>query len=235
MKPGPVDVHPVCRLRSGLLCCGLLFGFLLVFCRLFFLQVLQAEQGALQAERQHQRTILVQPDRGTIFDQQGHPLAMNIEVASLVARPGLITDARQTARALAPLLKEEQGDLRKLLTRKDPFVWVQRHIQDGVAQRIEELNLPGLELVKEPHRFYPKETLVSHLVGFAGIDNQGLEGIERQYETFLRGKENLMHYQRDALGRRIAPPLEIGTEALPTGYHLMLTLDEVVQFIAEEE
>lgn len=235
VNPHAVEVHPVCRIRSGILCLGLLFGFATVFFRLCYLQVLQAETGARQAERQHQKTIVVQPDRGTIYDQQGHPLAMNIEVSSLVVRPSLVADPKRTARVLAPLLKENPGRLTGLLTRKDPFVWVQRHIPEPVARKIETLSLPGLELVKEPHRYYPKGALVSHIVGFAGIDSQGLEGIEHQYESYLRGEKNLVHYQRDALGRRIAHAQDLGVGSLPTGFHLVLTLDEVVQFIVEEE
>lgn len=235
MKHPSGEIPSVCRLRSGLLCFGLLFGFATVFLRLCYLQVIQAEDGARYAERQHQKTVLVQPDRGAIYDRQGHPLAMNVEVASLVVRPALVVNPRETARALAPLIKEEPGRLMGLLTRKEPFVWVQRHLPDIVAQHIERLHLPGLELVKEPHRFYPKGALFSHLVGFAGIDSQGLEGVEHQYEAYLRGEKSLVQYQRDALGRTIAYTQGRAMDAPPTGRHLVLALDEVVQFIAEEE
>lgn len=235
MKPGEPEVSPLCRMRSGLLCLSLMLGFSLVFCRLFFLQVLQAEDGARQADRQHHKTIVIRPDRGTIYDFQGHPLAMNVEMSSLIARPALVANPKQAARTLAPILHKDPGRLGKELAGKEHFVWVQRHIPESVAKKIESLNLPGLELIKEPHRFYPKGTLVSHVVGYAGIDSQGLGGVEHQYEPLLRGHKNLVQYQRDALGRKIAQPQEQSSDRVPAGYSLQLTIDEVVQFIAEEE
>ncbi|MDR4493926.1 MAG: peptidoglycan D,D-transpeptidase FtsI family protein [Nitrospirales bacterium] len=235
MNTGQAEVHPICRVRSGLLCLGLMLGFALVFCRLFFLQVLQAEDGARQADRQHHKTIVIRPDRGTIYDYRGHPLAMNVEMSSLIARPALVANPKQVARTLAPILDKDPGRLGKELTGNEHFVWVQRHIPEPLAKKIEALNLPGLELVKEPHRFYPKGTLVSHVVGYAGIDSQGLGGVEHQYEPLLRGHKNLVQYQRDALGRKIAQLQDQASDRVPAGYSLQLTIDEVVQFIAEEE
>ena len=74
MKKPAQDIHPVCRMRSGIVCLGLLCGFALIGCRLFYLQVIQAEAGAHQAQRQHQKTVIIKPDRGVILDRQGHPL-----------------------------------------------------------------------------------------------------------------------------------------------------------------
>jgi len=235
MKPGQADVHPVCRVRSGVLCLGLMCGFVLVFCRLFYLQVLQAEEGARQAEQQIQKTVEVKPVRGMIMDRQGHPLAMNIEAASLGARPPKVQDPHRVARSLSPLLHESSGRLRGLLTRKAPFVRVAHPIPEPVARKIEALQLPGLEVEKVQQRFYPKGTLGSHILGFAGSENQGLGGIEYQYETLLRGHENLVQFQRDALGRKFTPAQESPVDRVPAGCNLQLTIDEVVQFIAEEE
>jgi len=127
------------------------------------------------------------------------------------------------------------SQLRDLFTRNQPFVWVKRNVPESIAEKLETMNIIGLGLTREPHRFYPKGELVSHIVGFAGIDSQGLEGVELQYESYLRGEKNLVKYQRDALGRKIASPQTQDSANLPTGYHLTLTVDEVIQFIAEEE
>jgi cell division protein FtsI (penicillin-binding protein 3) len=127
------------------------------------------------------------------------------------------------------------AQLRDLFTRDQPFVWVKRNVPETIVKKLKGMNIQGLGLVKEPHRFYPKGELVSHIVGFAGIDSQGLEGVELQYESYLRGEKNLVKYQRDALGRKIASPQSQRSASLPTGYHLTLTVDEVIQFIAEEE
>ncbi len=235
MKTPSQDIHPVCRMRSGIVCLGLLLGFVVIGCRLFYLQVIQAEVGAHQAQQQHQKTVVVQPDRGVIVDRQGHPLALNVEVASLYVRPPSLKDPQRTARSLAPVLQMPATQLRDLFTRNQPFVWVKRNVPESIAKKLEAMNIPGLGLTREPHRFYPKGELVSHIVGFAGIDSQGLEGVELQYESYLRGEKNLVKYQRDALGRKIASPQNQDSANLPTGYHLTLTVDEVIQFIAEEE
>ena len=229
------DIHPVCRMRSGIVCLGLLFGFVLIGCRLFYLQVLQADVGAHQAQQQHEKTVVVQPDRGVIVDRQGHPLALNVEVASLYVRPPSLKDPQRAARSLAPILQMPVTELRDLFTRNQPYVWVKRNIPEPIAKKLEGMNISGMGLTREPHRFYPKGELVSHLVGFAGIDSQGLEGVELQYESYLRGEKNLVKYQRDALGRKLASPPNQDSAPLSTGYHLTLTIDEVVQFIAEEE
>lgn len=235
MKTPSQDIHPVCRIRSGIVCLGLLCGFVLIGCRLFYLQVLQADVGAHQAQQQHEKTVIVQPDRGVIVDRQGHPLALNVEVSSLYVRPPSLNDPQRVARSLAPILQMPVKELRDLFTRNQPYVWVKRNIPEPVVKEVEALNISGLGLTKEPHRFYPKGELVSHLVGFAGIDSQGLEGVELQYESYLRGEKNLVKYQRDALGRKLASPPSHDSVPLSTGYHLTLTIDEVVQFIAEAE
>jgi len=235
VKTPSQDIHPVCRMRSGIVCLGLLLGFVIIGFRLFYLQVIQAEVGAHQARQQHQKTVVVQPDRGVIVDRQGHPLALNVDVASLYVRPPSLKDPKRTARSLAPVLQMPATHLRDLFTRSQPFVWVKRNVPEHLVQKLEAMNIHGLGLIREPHRFYPKGELVSHIVGFAGIDSQGLEGVELQYESYLRGEKNLVKYQRDALGRKISSSQNQNSTNLPTGYHLTLTVDEVIQFIAEEE
>jgi cell division protein FtsI (penicillin-binding protein 3) len=222
-------------MRSGLVCIGLLLGFVLIGCRLFYLQVLQAEVGAHQAKQQHQKTVVVQSDRGVIVDRQGRPLALNVEVASLYVRPPSLQDPQRIARTLAPVLQMPMTQLRDLFTRTQPFVWVKRNVPEPIVKKLEAMNIHGLGLTREPHRFYPKGELVSHIVGFAGIDSQGLEGLELQYESYLRGEKNLVKYQRDALGRKISSSQYQDAGTLPTGYHLTLTVDEIIQFIAEDE
>ena len=229
------DIHPVCKMRSGIICLSLLFGFVLIGCRLFYLQVLQSDAGAHQVKQQHQRTVTVQSDRGVIVDRHGHPLVLNVDVASVYVNPSSLKDSSQTARNLAPVLKMPVAALRELFQRKQPFVWVKRHIPEDMAQQVEAMPNPGVVLTREPHRFYPKGELVSHVLGFAGIDSQGLEGIEFQYEPYLRGEKTLVRYQRDALGRTIAPLHNQNSPRFQTGYHLTLSIDEVIQFIAEEE
>lgn len=229
------DIHPVCRMRSGIVCLSLLCGFALIGCRLFYLQVLQSDAGAHEVQRQHQKTVMVQPDRGVIVDRQGHPLALNVDVASVYVNPGSLNDPQKTARALSRILEMPVAQVRDLFHRDQPYVWIKRHISEPMAKQLEMKPLPGVVVTREPHRFYPKGELVSHILGFSGIDNQGLEGVEFQYESYLRGEKNLVQYQRDALGRTISSVYPQGSLVSQIGYQVTLSIDEVIQFIAEDE
>ena len=235
MSPTTQDIHPVCKMRSGIVCLCLLFGFVLIGCRLFYLQVLQSDAGAYQVQRQHQKSVMVQPDRGVIVDRHGHPLALNIDVPSVYVNSGSLKNPRQTAQALAPVLKMSVAQLRKIFQRKQPHVLVKRHIPEEMAKQLVALAIPGVEVPRGPHRFYPKGALGSHVLGFAGDDNQGLEGIEFQYEPYLRGEKNLVQYQRDAKGGIISSLYNQDSTGLQAGYHVTLSIDEVIQFIAEDE
>ena len=235
MSPTTQDIHPVCKMRSGIVCLCLIFGFVLIGCRLFYLQVLQSDAGAYQVQRQHQKSVMVQPDRGVIVDRHGHPLALNIDVPSVYVNSRSLKNPRQTAQALAPVLKMSVAQLRKIFQRKQPHVLVKRHIPEEMAKQLVALAIPGVEVPRRPHRFYPKGALGSHVLGFAGDDNQGLEGIEFQYESYLRGEKNLVRYQRDAKGGIISSLYNQDSTGLQAGYHVTLSIDEVIQFIAEDE
>ncbi len=235
MSANTQDIHPICKMRSGIVCLCLLFGFGLIGCRLFYLQVFQSDAGAHQVQQQHQRTLVVQPDRGVIVDRQGHPLAMNVDVPSVYVNLGSLKDPKQTARALAPVLDMPVTQLRQMFQQSQSRVRIKRQIPEDIAKRVEAMAIPGVEVTRSPHRFYPKGELGSHIVGFAGDDNQGLEGIEFHYESYLRGEKNLVQYQRDAKGGMISSLGNHGSTSPLTGYHVTLTIDEVIQFIAEDE
>jgi len=229
------DIHPVCKMRSGIVCLSILFGFALIGCRLFYLQVLQSDAGAHEVQRQHQKSMMVQSDRGVIVDRHGHPLALNVDVPSVFVNPKVLKDPQQTARALAPVLDMKIGKLRELFRQSPSRVRVTRQLPEEKAKQIEAMALSGVEVVRAPQRFYPKRELGSHILGFAGDDNQGLEGIEFHYESFLRGEKNLVKYQRDALGGIISSLHNPDSTSHLTGFHVTLTIDEVIQFIAEDE
>jgi len=229
------DIHPICKMRSGIVCLSLLCGFALIGCRLFYLQVLQSDAGAHEVQQQHQRTLVVQPDRGVIVDRQGHPLAMNVDVPSLYVNPSSLKDPKQTARVLAPVLDMRVAQLRGLFQQPQSRVRIKRQIPEDMAKKIETMAIQGVEVVRGPQRFYPKGELGSHILGFAGDDNQGLEGIEFHYESFLRGEKNFVQYQRDAKGGRISSLDKPDSAGHHAGYHVTLSIDEVIQFIAEDE
>lgn len=214
---------------------GLFFlvGFAILLFRLFDLQVLQAETMMQKARQQHEKTITLDSNRGAILDRQGKPLALNLDVSSVYATPSSIDDPPRVARQLAQVLGVPQKPLEKRLRAKRDFVWIQRKIEDTQVEQLNGLALPGVDVVVEARRFYPKGTLLAHVLGFAGIDSQGLEGLENGYDEHLRGQVRRVVLQRDALGRVIIPETQRTPQPL-SGHAISLTIDEVIQYVAEQ-
>ena len=210
-----------------------LVGFAVLLLRFFDLQVLQAETMMQKARRQHEKIITLDSTRGAILDRQGKPLALNLNVPSVYATPSSIEDPTRVARRLARVLDIPQAPLEERLRAKRDFVWIQRQIQDSQVERLNDLALSGIGVVVEARRFYPKGTLLAHVLGFAGIDTQGLEGLENGYDEHLRGQVRRVVLQRDALGRVIIPESRRTPQPL-SGHAISLTIDEVIQYIAEQ-
>ena len=234
MKKNNQNITHTCRYRSAFVCFVFLMGFTAIFARLFFLQVIQAEQGADQARKQHFTSIKLEANRGVIVDRSGKPLALNVDLPSVYAMPHTVQHPSRVAKKLSRLLKIPTSTLQKRLNKSQPFVWIKRKVDPQTAEAVRAQSLSGVEIVMEPRRFYPKGILLSHLLGFAGIDSQGLEGLELQYETYLRGQKSIVHFQRDALGRTMSLRGSKGRRP-PQGYRIVLTIDEVIQYIAEQE
>ncbi len=212
----------------------LLVGFALVLFRLFNLQVLQAGELAVKAERQHEKAITLQGGRGTIYDRQGKVLAINVEVPSVFGVPTSLEDPAPVARQLGRVLHVRPDEIEKKLKQDRSFVWIARKVDPEQGRRLQRMPLEGIGLVLEGRRYYPKGTLLSHVIGFAGMDGEGLEGIERRYDSYLRGEKQTVVLQRDALGRTVFPKglLQQGPSS---GHSVVLTIDETIQYIAEKE
>ncbi len=210
------------------------FCFLAVTGRSFYLQVLQHDQLVKLAERQHHRTIPIIPARGGIFDRDGAPLAVSLDMDSLYAEPRRIDDPAATAATLAPLLQLPQQELLKKLDADRSFAWVARQMAPETAEKIKKLKLKGIGFVKESKRFYPNFEIASHVLGFTGLDPEGLEGIERRYDSTILGKTGYLLTERDALGRDVSVKNAVVQDAAP-GKNLYLTLDKNIQYFAEKE
>jgi cell division protein FtsI (penicillin-binding protein 3) len=208
--------------------------FLSVTCRAFYLQILQHEELVKKAERQHQHIVQLTPVRGAIFDCNGTPMAVSLDMGSCYAEPRRIRDAEGTAALLAPILGVSKQELTAKLSSDKGFVWVERLLAPETAARIKGLKLPGIGFVTESKRFYPNSEIASHVIGFTGVDPVGLEGIERRYDTLILGNTGYMVTERDALGREIGTKGEIIRNASP-GKNLVLTLDKNIQYIVEKE
>jgi len=216
------------------------FLFFLIFlilsiARLFYIQFFRSSYLAEIARKQHSLLVELEPRRGTIYDSNLKPQALNIAADSLYACPNEIKDKDKEAiaRQLAPILNLDYNYLKERLYRKKAFIWLARKITPQQSEAIKKLNIRGLDFLKESRRSYPNSYLASHVVGFAGLDNKGLEGLELYYDRYLKGKGGWALVLRDARQKK----LDISDKNVPArdGYNLVLTIDEVIQYIAERE
>ena len=222
------------RSRRYLLLLLLLFGFGVILFRLVTLQVLQAAELTARADRQHQKSVTLEGARGTVTDRHGKVLAMNMEVPSIFGVPTSLDSPTNAARSLSPVLRIRRDEIEKKLRQDKHFVWLARKVEPEQGQRLEQLSIDGIGMVMEGRRFYPKGPLLAHVLGFVGMDGLGLEGLERRYETQLHGEKRVTILQRDALGRTVFPK-GLREQVPAPGHALTLTIDEVIQYIAEKE
>lgn len=208
-------------------------GFVLLGGRLVYLQLIRGEEYSQLAIAQRMRPQTIDPQRGNILDRNYKTLAMSIGADAVYALPDSIRDVEGTARQLAPYLSMSEANLVRLLqSKKTGSVWLARGLTPETTQAIKALGLSGIRIIKRPQRYYPQGPLAAHVLGIAGSDNQGLEGIEYYYESTLKGVPGQLSIERDASQRNI-PGGE--SEFIPpqAGYDLILTIDSVIQYGAE--
>jgi len=212
-------------------------GFAGVAGRLVTLQVFRHAELAARAEQQQEGVITIEAKRGTIYDRAGRELAVSVDVDSVYGIPSAINDPRSLARRLSPLLHEEPRVIEHKLGTGKSFVWLGRKIDPGNAERIRSLGLAReVGFVHESRRYYPKKSLAGPVLGFTDVDNKGLEGIEREYDKLLRGASGRVLAEKDAFGRMVFPGGPGFQYTLPRpGKDITLTIDEVIQHIAEKE
>ncbi|MBD3426218.1 MAG: penicillin-binding protein [Candidatus Omnitrophica bacterium] len=207
--------------------------FALLF-RLFYLQVLNFEKFTDLASGQHNKVLKIEPRRGAIFDRYMEPLAINLEVPSVYGDPRNVADPEDVADALVEVLGVDRDMVLERLNRDKSFVWIKRKIDAEEAESIKSQGVKGVFFVTESERHYGNDRMACHVVGFAGMDNTGLEGLELLFDDKLKGKPGWRHLVRDAKRRTV---LYNEKESMPAqnGHNLVLTIDSVVQFITEEE
>lgn len=208
-----------------LLWCGVITG------RLVTLQIIRYGEFTQRAARQQMRTVEVSPRRGVIYDRNGHELAMTIAVDSAFAIPSEIPDQATAARLLGKILNVAPQEMLAKLEASRSFVWVGRKLEPEQASRIRALNLRGVYFQKETKRFYPKRELAAQVLGYVGMDDEGLGGIEKEFEDQLSGKPGKMYVSIDARQKSLGR-IERAPEP---GSNLVLTIDEKLQYIAERE
>lgn len=200
--------------------------------RAAWLQLYQGPQLRKLALRQHLAAELERGERGRIYDRNGNLLATSVESESVYLRPVKAVNVNQTARRLSKIIGIPSSILRSKLASKKNFVWVKRQIDDRVAAKIRQADLPGVYLTKEFARLYPNNHLAGQLIGFVGVDGKGLEGIEKKMNSSLAGKKAQFVVQRDASGRRLYLDAS-GHEVNTSGADVHLTIDAHLQAIAE--
>ena len=199
--------------------------------RLVDLQVVHYGDFEQRAQRQQQRTFEISPRRGVIYDRNGNELAMSVNVNSAFAVPSEVPDLEQMVRLVSRITGVDAGEVLAHCKAQRAFCWVARKLDPDVAERVKALNLKGVYFQKEPKRFYPKRELGAQVLGYVGLDDEGLSGIEREFDEQLRGTPGKMMIQRDARGQYFNRA-EHQPEA---GENIVLTLDERIQYVAERE
>ena len=220
--------------RLKLIAFFLILSLFIFLTRLSYIQIERSPRLKEIARNQHLQSIKIEPARGIIYDRNARELAVNIRSDSLYCVPGEIANRAEVAEKLSSILGIEKEVLRERLTREKKFVWLARKISKEAASRIRELNIEGIYFIKEDKRVYPKDFLASHIIGFTDLDNRGLEGIELLYDTYLRGVVGGYTVVRDAKGRQLSS-LRYNWTPSQDGYNLFLTIDEIIQHIAERE
>ncbi|NOZ20297.1 MAG: penicillin-binding protein 2 [Planctomycetes bacterium] len=222
------------RIRCYLACLLMILVFGGLLTRLFWIQCVKYEKYIEYSRGIHVKRVPLPARRGLILDRNGRTLAITTEVKSVFADPKLVRDKNRTASVLAAVLGKNVHEIRKMLDKDTRFVYIKRKISEQQAAAIARQDLPGVGFKKEDKRSYPCGLLACHVLGFVDIDNVGRDGIELLFDQLLSGKPGFREVNQD--GRRN----DMGGADLrhrsPThGYSIVLTIDSVIQEIAEEE
>lgn len=207
-------------------------GFGALVFRLADVQVLSNRRYADLGKSQRLASLVLPAQRGSILDRNGSELAMSLQAKTVWADPRLVVDRTAAARALSPVLEVAPEELVRRLSVEAKFAYLARKVDAPVAAAVKELAIPGIFLLDEPRRFGPAASLAAPVLGVVGVDEQGLSGLELQYEEQLTGSPGRLLEERDPSGREI--PAGVREFKAPTeGRQLQLTIDRAVQFETE--
>ncbi len=202
--------------------------------RLVYVQQVDATWLSQMAVGQRVREIELSGERGVIYDRDGAELAINLDSASIYATPYFVKKPGEAAVKLGAILGRKPDDLKKKLTEKSGFVYLARQLDKDKVDEIKALNIPGINFLPERKRFYPNGTMAAHVLGYAGVDNQGLGGVEASYDKTLRGKSGMLMMEGDPAGAPIPGGMYSKKDA-ERGKDIYLTLDKDIQYKAELE
>jgi cell division protein FtsI/penicillin-binding protein 2 len=218
--------------RIGLLAAAFLVLLAATLARAVWIQVVKGPEYAAMALRQHRETVVVPAARGTIVDRTGEPLAIGRLATTVYANPRQVDEARDLTLAAGKYLGADPAVLYPtLVDRSRGFVYVARKADPRKVEKLEKLNYAGLGFYPEELRFYPQGPVAAQILGYAGLDNKGLEGLERSLEGTLAGRPGSQTIVKDPFGRALDV---VETKAETPGRNVRLTIDRQIQANAED-
>jgi cell division protein FtsI (penicillin-binding protein 3) len=236
-RNNPSQVIPLKRIRFWLICLFFAVWVFAIASRLVWLQVIQHKAYIDRASRQQQRTFEVAPRRGVLYDRNLRELAMTVQVDSIYADPAQIADKKAAAHILAAIVHTDPADYHTTeseiaahLAAGRNFAWIARRVRPEVAARVRSLNMKGIFYQKEFQRFYPDNNIAAQVLGYVGVDDNGLGGLEQKFDEQLHGTPGEMLTAMDAR-RQVLGSSEHEPEP---GRNMMLTIDEKIQYMAEK-
>lgn len=198
-----------------------------IFIRAAYLQIIKKSDLVARADHQHSQTLSIKLQRGPIYDSGGNILAVSLPLDSIFTIPSEVEDPQKTAKQLSRILNTDYQTLIKKLTAKASFIWLKRNPKPEISERIKKEKLNGIYSLTEYQRFYPLKNHASQLIGFSGIDSQGLEGLEYQYDSHLMDSSS-----RHSVWKSLYNPEKVNQLS---GGSLELTINSKLQYFTEEE
>lgn len=224
------------HIRIKLVLLGIFLIFIVIILKVFYIEVIDYKKLNKYASNLWSRNLPIKADRGIIYDRNGEVLADNVTTTSLVVIPNQIKDKKETTKKLSDILNVSYEDMYKHINKKTSIERVHpegRRLSYEIADKIKSLKLDGVYLVKESKRMYPFDSYMAHTLGFVGIDNQGLSGIELTYNDYLTGEDGAIKYFSDAKGNKLK--LNEIYEQPQNGMNITLTINNEIQTSLERE
>jgi cell division protein FtsI (penicillin-binding protein 3) len=200
--------------------------------RLVQIQLVRHEHYVNRATKQQERTLALNPVRGSIVDGRGRVLAESVSAESVCADPTAVIDPRSTSQALARVLRMPPREIEQKLRSNGGFAWIARQLPLATTAQVKKLALPGIYTIEEHRRSYPRASLAANVIGYVGVDGKGLAGIEHSFDEHVKGHAGKVTLLRDARRAMYLVGGE-GANRPRDGNHVVLTIDSVVQFITE--
>ncbi|MEG2546529.1 MAG: peptidoglycan glycosyltransferase, partial [Niameybacter sp.] len=222
-------------IKKRIMFCSMLFLIVLValIIRLAYVQIGMGSFLQDKAFEQHTRDRLISPTRGTIYDRNGKVLAKSGSVSTIGVVHAQVTDPAMVAKILSEKLELKYEDVYKKVTKRVAFERIKTKVDKEIADEIRNMNLPGVKVDEDSKRFYPYQSLAAQVIGFVGKDNQGIVGLEVQYDSYLKGTEGKILMETNGHGERREEEVEVRIDP-ENGSHLVTTLDITLQQYAEQ-